>query len=392
MNKFLKDAKDIEDEIITNRRIIHENPELGFDLKDTLEFVSSKLKSYGLEPRMCGKAGIVAEIGKGETIFLLRADMDGLPMLEETGLSYASKNGIMHSCGHDAHTAMLLGAAKILKNREEELAGTVRLMFQPAEELLQGAKDMIENGVLDNPKVIAAMGQHIMSGEENNKIGHVYISKGEGSTSADAYSIRVIGKQAHGSTPENGVDAVIIACHIAIGLQTILAREISSKESCVILVGKIEGGSTVNTTGGEARLEVSIRTTSKKVREFVNRRVKEIANGIATTYRASTEIIHTMQAPAVFNDLKMVDEFKSYIEDIVGADKVHIVEAMKGTEDFAYVSERVPSVFVQLGAGAPNEGYEFNNHNPKFSIDEGTLAIGSAIYAQVAEKYLSFYK
>lgn len=392
MNKFLKEAIEIQDEIILNRRKIHKNPELGFDLENTISFVIENLKEYGYKPEMCGKAGIVATLGNGEPVFLLRADMDALPMYEETNCEYVSNNGATHSCGHDAHTAMLLGAAKILKKYESELNGTVKFMFQPAEELLQGAKDMIENGVLESPKVSAAMGQHIMSGEKDNRIGHIYIARGDASTSADAYTIKITGKQSHGSTPEKGVDAVIIACHIAIGLQTVLAREISSKDDCVLLVGKIEGGATVNTTGGNAEIQVSIRTTKNEVREFVNKRVKEISEGIAATYRAKAELIHTMQAPSVFNDLNMVDEFKDYISEVTGAEKVHIVEAMKGTEDFAYVSKEVPSLFVMLGAGSTDEGYMYNNHNPKFNIDETVLATGVAVYCQVAKKYLESQK
>ncbi|EGY80215.1 M20 metallopeptidase family protein [Peptoniphilus indolicus] len=389
MNKFLKDALDIQEEIISNRRRLHQNPEIGFELPETLNFVKNELKSYGLEPEECGRSGIEVTIGKGEPVFLLRADMDALPMEEQTCVEYTSKNKFTHSCGHDAHTAMLLATAKILKNREEELNGTVKLMFQPAEELLKGALDMLQNGILENPKVNGALAQHVMSGEDDNKIGHVYISKGEVSTSADAYRIIVNGKQSHGSTPEKGIDAVIIACHIAIGLQNILAREISSDESCVLLVGKILGGATVNTTAGRAELEVSIRTRKESVREFVNKRMKEIAEGISNTYRASVEIIHTMQAPSVYNDEKLVDEVISSIEQVINKEKIHVVNAMKGTEDFAYISQKVPSVFVQIGAGSPDEGYKFNNHNPQFNIDESILAKGVAIYCQVALDYLN---
>lgn len=389
MNKFLKAALDIQEEIISNRRRLHQNPELGFELPETLNFVKNELKSYGLEPKECGKAGIEVTVGKGEPVFLLRGDMDALPMVEKTCVEYASKNQFMHSCGHDAHTAMLLATAKLLKNREAELKGTVKLMFQPAEELLEGALDMVQNGILENPKVDGALAQHVLSGEEDSKIGHVYISRGETSTSADAYKIIVNGKQSHGSTPEKGIDAVIIACHIAIGLQNILAREISSDESCVLLVGKIVGGATVNTTGGRAELEVSIRTRREFVREFVNKRMKEIVEGIANTYRASVEIIHTMQAPSVYNDEKLVDEVINSIEQIIDKEKINIADAMKGTEDFAYISQKVPSVFVRVGAGSPDEGYKFNNHNPQFNIDESVLVKGVAIYCQVALDYLN---
>lgn len=389
MNRFLKDAIEIQDEIIFNRRLIHENAELGFELEKTVEFVETELKKYGYEPIKCGKAGISATVGSGEEVILLRADMDALPMCEETNLSFASKNGATHSCGHDAHTAMLLGAAKILKRYENELKGTVKFMFQPAEELLQGAKDMIENGILELPKVSAAFGQHIMSGEAENKIGHIYITKESASTSADAYTIKINGVQSHGSTPEKGVDAVIIACYIAIGLQTVLSREISANDKCVLLVGKIDGGVTVNTTSGYCELQISIRTANEKVRSFVNKRVKEISEGIAKTYRATVEIEHTMQAPSVYNNVKLSDEFIEYIKEIVGQDKVHIVNATNGTEDFAYISEKIPSVFVHLGAGSNEEGYFYNNHNPKFDIDESTLAKGVAIYCNVANEYLN---
>lgn len=388
MNRFLEEVLAMKDELVENRRYLHENPELGFDLENTINFVERKLKDYGLNPQRVGKGGITASLGQGSPVILLRGDMDALPMTEESGEAFASKNGATHACGHDTHTTMLLAAAKVLKAHEDELEGTVKFMFQPAEEILEGAKDMIANGILENPKVDLAFGQHIFAGGPGLKAGKIYYTKNEASTSADAFTIKVFGKQAHGSMPNEGIDAVLIACYIAIGLQTIIAREVSSSEKVVVIVGKIDGGATVNTTGGYAELQVSMRTINKEIRPFVKKRIKEIATGIGETYRAKVEVIETMTTPSLDNDPKYTDDFVGYAKDLVGEEGVIEVPPLPGSEDFAYVSEQVPTVFFQLGGGAREDGYEFTNHSPKFRIDEEALPIGAALYCQLAYEYL----
>ena len=385
---YKEKSMEIKDDIITNRRILHKNPEIRFDLENTLNLVISELKSYGYEPKKVGKAGVSATVGTGSPVVLLRGDMDALPMDETTGLDFASKNGATHSCGHDGHTSMLLGAAKLLKENEENLKGTVKFMFQPAEEILKGAKDMIENGILENPKVDAAIGIHIFSGEEDTNVGTLSFSRGQAMSSADAFEIKITGKQAHGSTPEKGVDAVIIGCHIAISLQNIIAREISMFDNCVVLVGKINGGDTVNTAAGSAVLEVSTRANNEESRAFLKKRVEEISKGVASTFRATVEINHTMGSPSLFNDVDLSDDVLEITKNFLGEDKVSLKEMIAGTEDFAYVALEVPAVMIHLGGGTIKEGYKFGMHNPSMIFDEDILPLGASIYAEIATKYL----
>lgn len=391
MNIYLQKSEEYKDELIKNRRILHQNPEFGFNLDKTVAFVMEKLQSYGIEPKKVGKAGVTGLVGKGEPVILLRGDMDSLPMDETTGYEFASTNGYCHSCAHDTHTSMLLLAAKMLKENEAELKGTVKFMFQPAEEILEGAKDMIENGILENPKVDAAIGIHTYVGSEESKFRSLNMARGQAMSSADAFKIHVKGKNSHGSTPELGVDAVIVACHIAIGLQNVIAREVSMFDQAVILVGKISGGDTVNTTPGHATLEVSTRSNNEELRAFLTQRVHEVAKGVAATFRASAEIEHTMGAPSMNNNPELVDDIVEFAKDLVDDDMVNIRRMSSGTEDFAYIGLNVPAVMINLGAGSIEEGYPLGMHNAGMILNEDALPLGAATYAHMATEYLKKY-
>lgn len=232
MTDYRTRAEELKEEIIRNRRTVHTFAETGFDLPQTTAYVEQQLRSYGLEPVRGGPgpASAASSETRGEKTILLRADMDALPMREESGLPFAAQNGHCHSCGHDTHTAMLLAAARMLKESEAELCGQVKLMFQPAEEILAGALDMIEHGILENPTVDAALGLHIaIGGGEETAVGNIAFKRGAASYSGDAIRITVTGKDAHGSTPQKGVDAINIAAHIVIALQEILAREVGHR-------------------------------------------------------------------------------------------------------------------------------------------------------------------
>ena len=232
---IMKAAKQYEEQMIADRRKLHSCPGIGFDLDDTVAYVKAELTAMGYEPQDCGKAGVVALAGgkKPGKVFLLRADMDALPMAEESGEEFASDNGYMHACGHDLHTTMLLGAARILKEYEEEIEGTVKLMFQPAEEIFEGADDMIQAGVLENPKVDAAMMMHVTAGMPFPAGTPLIMSPGVSASACDFFEIKIQGKGCHGSTPHNGVDALTAASHILLALQEIHARELPSGEDAV---------------------------------------------------------------------------------------------------------------------------------------------------------------
>lgn len=388
MSKILEQARELEQEIIAHRRTIHGYAEVGFDLPKTRAYVTEKLREYGYEPQTVGRGGVVCTAGKPGRTILLRADMDALPMEERSGESFAAKNGCCHSCGHDCHTAMLLGAAKLLKEHENELAGTVKFMFQPAEELLGGAKDMIANGVLENPKVDAALAIHVMVGKEDSHCGSIFCIPGCVTNSGDAVRITIHGRDAHGSQPELGVDAIHIAANLVLALEELTAREIPTAQDTIVLVGRIEGGTTCNSVAGDAVLEVSIRTAGPAERAFLLKRIEEISLGVAAAFRGSVRVEHQYGSPALVNDDGLLKEFVSYMEECLPSDQVLQGTKMGGGEDFTMVAEKVPSVFLQLGVGSIEEGYDNTLHQPAVRMKEAAFSVGTAVYAQCAMRWL----
>ncbi len=388
MNTLLNDARILQEEIVANRRAIHKFAEVGFDLPHTYAYVFDKLIEYGYNPQKVGKMGITCLAGKPGATILLRADMDALPMMEESGESFAATNGNCHSCGHDCHTAMLLGAAKLLKERENELCGTVKFMFQPAEEIMGGALDMLENGILENPKVDMALGLHIITGNEISKSGRICCIHHCVATSGDAIKITVQGKDAHGSLPEKGVDAIHIAAHIILALEELTARELPMKQDSIVLVGRIVGGTTCNSVAGETTLEVSVRTNGPEERNFLLKRVEEIATGVAATFRGKAKVEHLYGAPPLVNPEPELLEIQSYLREMLPQEFVVDCPKMGGSEDFTMVSERVTSVFLQLGVGSIDEGYPCGPHQPAMRVDESALPVGVAAYTQCALRWL----
>lgn len=388
MSTILDQALKIPGEIIENRRVIHRFAEVGFDLPQTVAYVMEQLKSYGYEPKQVGRAGVTCAVGKPGPTILLRADMDALPMAEESGEPFAAENGCCHSCGHDCHTAMLLGAAKLLKQRESELTGTVKFMFQPAEELMGGARDMIENGILENPRVDAAMALHIAVGQKATRTGHICCIHQCVTNSGDAVRITVQGRDAHGSQPERGVDAIHIAAQIVLALEALKAREVPIDQESVVLVGRIEGGTTCNSMAGQAVLEASIRAAGPEDRAFLLRRTEEIAKGVAAAFRGTAIVEHQYGSPALINDESLLREFQSYLGEILPAEQIVDCGKLGGSEDFTMVAERVPSVFLELGVGSPDEGYILSVHQPAMRVNEAALPIGAATYAQCAMGWL----
>lgn len=388
MNKYYEKALNINEELINNRRTLHSFAEIGFNLPKTISFVMKKLTEYGLNPIPTGKAGISCTIGRPGKTILLRADMDALPMKEESGLEFSADNGNCHSCGHDCHTTMLLGAAKLLKENEAELNGTVKFMFQPAEELLAGANDMISAGILENPKVDVAMGMHVMVGSEGSDVGTITYAKGTAFYSGDAVRITINGKNAHGSTPEKGIDAINIAAHIIIALQEIISREIPCTEHAVLIVGKMQGGDTVNTLAGNAVLEASIRAATNKTRTFLKNRVKEVSENIAATFRGQAIVEFLYGMGPLHNDPIFSKKIANYLGEILPPENITEITATFGTEDFTSIAERVPSVMLNIGAGSLEDGHTCSLHNPGMIVNEEVLSLGASIYAHCAEEYL----
>lgn len=392
MTDFLKEAEEMKAEIVENRRTVHRFAELGLDLPQTSAFVMEKLKEYGYEPKRCGKSGVTAVAGQGGKVILLRGDMDALPMKEESGLPFAATGASCHSCGHDLHTAMLLAAAKLLKKHEKELAGRVKFMFQPGEEILGGAAEMIANGLLENPHVDAALGMHTCTGHgENSKVGLITYKAEYSTFSGDYIKITVHGLNAHGSTPERGVDAINVAAHIVTGLEELVAREVSNTERSIVLVGRIEGGDSCNTEAGTCQLDVSVRAASAERRSFLKQRVKEIAEGIAATFRATADVDFVYGMPPLYNDPEMCRCIPGYIKEMLGDTAVKELHEFGGTEDFTAVAEKVPSIYLNIGTGNL-AGPDITHHNPKIIFDENALPIGAAVYARCAARFLEDHR
>ena len=390
MNNILEQAIAIKDEIVAYRRHIHANPEVGTHLPMTTKYVMDKLTEMGYEPKEICDSGIVATIegSKPGKTFLLRADMDGLPMEETTSCDFAAKNGAMHSCGHDMHSAMLLGAAKLLKQNVDQIEGTVKLVFQPDEEGFTGAKKMIEAGVLQNPKVDAAMAMHVNSGTPSN-----LVVAGKGTSIGGCFRFRIVvkGTGCHGAMPETGVDPINIAHHIYSGLQTILVREIAGVKAGVITIGKFVGGDAPNIIPGEVVMEGTFRYLDKEMGDFVIERMNEIVTSTAKTFRGEAELIELSSVPPLTNDNNLLNEVTGYLKDIVGEQGVFVFEGGgMGSEDFASYSYEVPSLYLILGAGAKNENPEFGvpMHNTKVVFNEDILTTGAAIHAYSAINWL----
>lgn len=385
---YLERAKELEAELIKNRRTLHGFAEIRFELTKTLAFVREKLREYGLEPVETGRSGITCTIGRGGKTFLLRCDMDALPMREESGLEFSAINDNCHSCGHDAHTAILLCAAKMLKEREKELKGTVKLMFQPAEEIMGGAKEMISAGLLENPKVDAALALHVSSGMPFSKSGSILYRGGFAMNSSDSLNIKVTGLSAHGAMPYMGVDAIYIASHIVIALQEIVSREVQSGKDAIITVGTISGGITKNTLAPEALLGLSVRAENTKIRDLLIKRIREVSEGVATMYRGRVEISSSSSAPALKNDEKLTAVIAEYAKMLLPAGSVEEFPRIPASEDFAYIAEKLPATMIMLGCGSIDEGYTASLHNPCIIFDEKAFHVGAAAMAHCADKWL----
>ena len=390
MNKFMEQAIAIKDDIVEYRRTIHSNPEVGAELPKTKAYVMDKLREFGYTPEEICESGIVTTIegAKPGKTFLLRADMDALPMAEATDCDFKATNGAMHSCGHDMHTAMLLGAAKLLKQNQDEIEGTVKLVFQPDEEGFTGAKKMIEAGVLQNPKVDAAMAMHVNSGTPSNL---VVCGLGTSIGGCNRFRIVVKGTGCHGALPETGVDPINIAAHIFLAIQEITSREIPATKPAVITIGKFAGGDAPNIIPNEVVMEGTIRTLEKELGEQIFSRMNDIVTSTAKMFRGEAELIELSSVPPLANNKELANEVTGYMKDIVGEQGIFLFEGGgMGSEDFASYSYEVPSLYVILGAGAKNENplYGVPMHNEKVVFNEDVLPTGAAMHAYSAIMWL----
>lgn len=404
--ELLKEANLLQETIVSNRRYLHSHAETGFDLKNTLAFVKKELIDMGYEPVECGKAGLIALAGgkKEGKVFLIRGDMDALPIKEESDVEFSCQSGKMHACGHDMHTSMMLGAAKLLKEHEDEIEGTVKLMFQPAEEIFEGSKDMIKAGVLENPKVDQALMIHVMAGMPFNAGTVIVPVPGIGAPAADYFEIKVQGKGCHGSMPNTGVDPLNVAAHILIALQEIHARELAISDQAILTIGTMNAGIAANVIPDTATMGGTIRTFDEETRSFIKERIEEIAECTAKSFRASAEVIWGSGCPTLVNDKDLTICSEKYIKELLGEDKTFSVAKLNamagnqksaktsGSEDFAYISQKIPAIMLVLAAGNPDKGYPYPQHHPMVKFDEEVLSSGSAVYAYTAMRWLQDHK
>ena len=378
--------KKLNEMIIAMRRQLHQIPEVGTDLPQTKKYVVDKLKSLGLEIRECSlDSGMVCDIGnvKSGNIIAIRADMDALPIAEETGVEYASKNGNMHACGHDAHTACLLGAAYyLLENKDRLKNGAVRLVFQTAEEIAKGAKNLIKDGLLEN--VSAIVGTHVGSIESGMSSGEFVIEKGALMASNDKFIIRIIGKDTHGAYPHLGLDPILTASQIIQAIYNIKSREIIATDPVVISVCMINGGNQYNIIPSEVNIEGTFRTFSEENRKFIAKRIKEISESISMANRLKAEVNIESGCPAVINDEKIADELSQVCKEL-GFKKLNQFIPSMGGEDFAEYLHTIPGVFIFFSTMTEKN---IPHHNSKFEIDESKLYQPTILMSEWAIKHL----
>lgn len=382
--KLMMEAAGVKEQMVAWRRQLHQIPETGIVLPQTMAFLKARLEEMGVEYRAYADISCIeATIGTGERCFLLRSDVDGLPLTEETDLPYKSTNGCMHGCGHDMHGTILLGAAKLLKDHEGELGGRVKLLFQSGEEVFQGAKAAIDAGVLED--VEGAFAMHVMA---NLPAGAIVTGK-EPMAAVDGFKITLTGRGGHGSLPHTCIDPINAAVQVYLALQALIAREVGGTEEAVLTIGQLSAGETANVIPERAVLQGTLRTFKPKVRERLVARIREVSEGVAAAYRCRMEYEVLSACPSVVTDEDLNDLIAKSIRSVLPLSKVHPGAHGMGSEDFAEIAQRVPSAYFILGAGVPEKEKRLGQHNPRVVFNEDVLPMGAAIYAKAAMDFLA---
>ena len=368
------------------RRHLHQYPELSFHEVKTQRYLIEQLSEMGLQPRVIGTTGVVVDIGTGPRGVAVRADIDALPLQEEAESVFKSRcDGVMHACGHDGHTAILLGVAAVLAPQEATLPGRVRLMFQPAEEKLPGgAKLLIEEGVLDD--VDRVLGLHLASDLPTGRVGIVV---GPATANADRFHIEVQGVGGHGSQPESSVDPIVVAAHLVLALQTIVSRNMSPRHAAVLTVGTLNSGSNFNIIAPRAEMTGTVRTFDEQDRQTIRQRMQELVTQLSSAHRAQGVLTYSEGYPRVVNTPLEADAAERVIGRILGPDAVDHPDPLMAGEDFSYYLEKRPGVFLSLGCRNPAVGAMYPHHHPAFTLDEEALPIGVSVLATTALEFLT---
>lgn len=396
---IFKICKDLSPQIINWRRDLHKIPELGLNLPETRKYVVNELEKMGIEYKTYSEhSGIICVLGKKEgKVIAIRADMDGLPIKEETGLEYASQNENMHACGHDSHTAILLGVAKILKEHENEINGQIKLIFQPSEERApSGAFTMIKDGVLENPKVDAILAHHNIRSLGKFKNGDIVVKYGPVLPASDKMNIKIIGKGGHGSMPEKCVDPIAIAALVINNIQYILSREIKQGVFKVISFGSIHGGNAGNVIPSVVELTGTIRNSDEETREHIKKRIREIVEGVTKSMGANHELNFGSEGsggiPALVNDFDIVESVVKSAKNILPENEIHVFDQiLMGSEDASYYFEKIPGCFFALCTEeAYDDGTIYPQHNSKFLLNDSVLYKATAVFIQSALDFLNY--
>lgn len=386
---FYGEALDIKETLVYFRREFHMHPELGYEEENTSHIIKNFLRKNEIEYYETAKTGICAVIkGNGSKTIGIRADIDALPLKDKKNCSYASKiQGKMHACGHDAHTAMLMGTAIILNKYKENLQGNIKLFFEPAEETTGGAKVMIKEGVLENPYVDGIIGLHV---DENIPSGKIGIKKRIVNAASNPFTIKIKGKGAHGARPHDAVDPIFIGSSLILNLQSIISRELPPVEPAVITIGTFHGGTAQNIIPEEVVITGIIRTMAVEYRNYVIERFKEIVEGIVKSLRGNCIIEVEESYPCLYNDEGMCDLFLKSASKVMNKDDIiHLNNPSMGVESFAYFAMERPSVFYYLGVRNEDKGIIHAAHSNLFDIDEDSMVLGVALHCQTASDFLN---
>jgi amidohydrolase len=385
---FAAAAMDLKPWIVGLRRYLHQNPELGHEEYKTAAAIEDWLRELGIESQRQGTAviGLIRGAKPGKTV-ALRADIDALPIHEEGHGDYRSrKDGLMHACGHDAHTAIQLGAARLLADLRGDLAGNVKLLFQPAEETDGGAETMIREGCLENPHVDRIYGLHVMP---DVPVGFVQLKRGVMLGSSTSLKLRIHGKSAHGAYPETGIDAVLIAAHVVAALHVLVGRYVSPLHEAVLTIGTIHGGRASNILANRVDMEATLRTTDPQVRDTLVERIRAVVEGFPPTLGGGGELAAAYGCEALVNHDEAVDEIVEAAREVLGTDRISWSEKPSmGVDDFALFIKVRPGAYYNLGCGNVERGITSPLHSATFDLDEDCLVHGAAMQAGLAWRFL----
>ena len=389
LSRIRSEIQALQPQVVEWRRWLHQRPEMGFREQLTAEFITQKLQEWEIDHQTgVAKTGIVATISSSRPgpVLAIRADMDALPIQEENEVPYRSQHdGVMHACGHDGHTAIALGTAYYLSQHREDFAGTVKIIFQPAEEGPGGAKPMIEAGVLKNPDVDAIIGLHLWN---NLPLGTIGVRSGALMAAVEEFSCTILGKGGHGAIPQQTIDSVVVSAQIVNALQTIVARNINPLESAVVTIGQLHAGTAFNIIADTARMSGTVRYFNPALDGYFGKRVEQIIAGTCQSHGANYELDYRRHYPALINDAGMTELVRSVAEAVVETPEGVVPECQTmGGEDMSYFLQAVPGCYFFLGSANPTKDLAYPHHHPRFDFDETALGTGIEIFVRCVEKF-----